>query len=43
MKFAAPLHPGRLIRRYKRFLAYGEADAYEAKLEEFRVALGRVK
>jgi hypothetical protein len=27
--------------RYKRFLAYGEADAYEAKLEEFRVALGK--
>ena len=29
--------------RYKRFLAYGDADAYEVKLEEFRVALGRVK
>lgn len=29
--------------RYNRFLNYGEADAYEAKLEEFRVALGRVK
>jgi hypothetical protein len=29
--------------RYNRFLDYGEADAYEAKLEEFRVALGRVK
>ena len=26
--------------RYKRFLAYGEADAYEKKLEEYRVALG---
>ncbi len=26
--------------RYNRFLDYGEADAYEAKLEEFRVALG---
>ena len=26
--------------RYNRFLAYGEAEAYEAKLEEFRVALG---
>jgi hypothetical protein len=26
--------------RYNRFLEYGEADAYEAKLEEFRVALG---
>lgn len=29
--------------RYNRFLAYGEAEAYEAKLEEFRVALGKVK
>ncbi len=28
---------------YNRFLAYGEADAYEAKLEEYRVALGKVK
>jgi hypothetical protein len=29
--------------RYKRFLAYGEADAYEKKLEEYRVGLGKVK
>ena len=29
--------------RYNRFLDYGEADAYEARLEEFRVALGKVK
>ena len=29
--------------RYNRFLAYGEADAYEARLEQFRVALGKVK
>jgi hypothetical protein len=29
--------------RYNRFLDYGEADAYEAKLEEFRKALGKVK
>ena len=29
--------------RYKRFLDYGEADAYEAKLEEFRVALGKLR
>jgi len=29
--------------RYIRFLAYGEADAYEAKLEEYRVALGKVR
>ena len=29
--------------RYNRFLGYGEADAYEAKLEEFRVGLGKVK
>ena len=29
--------------RYNRFLNYGEAEAYEARLEEFRVALGRVK
>ena len=28
--------------RYKYFLAYGEADAYEKKLEEFRVSLGKV-
>lgn len=28
---------------YNRFLDYGEADAYEAKLDEFRVALGKVK
>jgi hypothetical protein len=27
--------------RYRRFLDYGEADAYEARLEEFRVALGK--
>lgn len=29
--------------RYNRFLEYGEAEAYEAKLEEFRVALGSKK
>ena len=29
--------------RYNRFLDYGEADAYEAKLEAFRVALGSAK
>ena len=29
--------------RYNRFLAYGEAQAYEAKLEEYRVALGKIK
>lgn len=29
--------------RYNRFLDYGEADAYEAKLNEFRIALGKVK
>lgn len=29
--------------RYNRFLEYGEAEAYEAKLEAFRVALGKVK
>lgn len=29
--------------RYQSFLGYGEADAYEAKLEEFRVALGKGK
>lgn len=29
--------------RYNRFLDYGEADAYEAKLEAFRVALGSVE
>lgn len=29
--------------RYSRFLNYGAADAYEAKLEEFRVALGKVE
>lgn len=29
--------------RYNRFLEYGEAAAYEAKLEEFRVALGSRK
>jgi hypothetical protein len=28
---------------YKRFLGYGDAQAYEARLEEFRVALGKVK
>jgi hypothetical protein len=27
--------------RYNRFLDFGEADAYEAKLEAFRVALGQ--
>ena len=30
-------------KHYQRFLAYGEADAYEKKLEEYRVALGQVK
>ena len=29
--------------RYNRFLDYGEAERYEVKLEEFRVALGRSK
>ena len=29
--------------RYNRFLDYGEADAYEAKLNEFRIALGKAK
>lgn len=29
--------------RYNRFLAYGDAADYEAKLEEYRVALGKVK
>lgn len=29
--------------RYNRFLDYGEAEAYETKLEAFRVALGKVK
>jgi hypothetical protein len=29
--------------RYNRFLDYGEAGAYEAKLEEYRVALGKEK
>ena len=29
--------------RYNRFLAYGDAANYEAKLEEYRVALGKVK
>jgi hypothetical protein len=29
--------------RYNRFLEYGEAQDYEAKLEEFRVALGKLK
>jgi hypothetical protein len=30
-------------KRYHRFLAYGEANAYEKKLEEYRVALGQAK
>lgn len=29
--------------RYQRFLAYGDADAYQTKLEAYRVALGSVK
>jgi hypothetical protein len=29
--------------RYARFLRYGEADDYEAKLEQFRVGLGDLK
>jgi hypothetical protein len=29
--------------RYNRFLAYGEADAYEAKLEAYRVALRKAE
>jgi hypothetical protein len=29
--------------RYNRFLDFGEADAYQAKLEEFRAALGKLK
>lgn len=29
--------------RYNRFLAYGDAANYEAKLEEYRVGLGKVK
>ncbi len=30
-------------RRYNRFLDFGDAERYEAKLEEFRVGLGKVK
>ncbi len=30
-------------KRYNRFLAYGDAADYEAKLEEFRLALGKAK
>ncbi len=29
--------------RYKRFLAYGDAEDYEARLEEFRVGMGKIK
>jgi hypothetical protein len=29
--------------RYQRLLAYGGAGAYEAKLDEFRVALGKAE
>jgi hypothetical protein len=29
--------------RYDRFLAYGDAVAYEARLEQFRVALGKTR
>jgi hypothetical protein len=29
--------------RYRRFLDYGDATDYEAKLEEYRVGLGKVK
>jgi hypothetical protein len=29
--------------RYQRFLAYGDADAYQTKLEAYRVALGSAK
>ena len=28
--------------RYKRFLAYGDGENYEARLEEYRLALGKV-
>lgn len=27
---------------YRRFLAYGDAEDHEARLEEFRVALGKI-
>ncbi len=30
-------------KHYNRFLAYGDADDYETKLEEYRVALGKLK
>ena len=30
-------------KRYQRFLSYGEAHDYEARLEEYRKALGKVK
>ena len=29
--------------RYNRFLAYGDGENYEARLEEYRVALGKLK
>jgi hypothetical protein len=29
--------------RYNRFLDYGDAEDYQAKLEEYRVALGKIK
>lgn len=30
-------------KHYNRFLAYGDASDYEAKLEEYRVGLGKIK
>lgn len=39
-------HAHKVLRphsRYQRFLTYGDADAYQAKLEAFRVALGYAK
>jgi len=29
--------------RYNRFLGYGDGENYEARLEEYRVALGKLK
>ena len=44
-QYFCPIKHARVVlgihARYNRFLAYGDGEAYEARLEEFRVALGK--
>ena len=40
LRMAVHEQESRIFFQINRFLAYGEADAFEVKLQEYRVALG---